>query len=77
MGLLGVVVVLGRVSGAAIVAAGASAEGFSSGEFCVGTRLSLESRVFRYFPIWVILEVVIIVRKGNGMKVSWSHWVSQ
>ena len=34
--LLGVVIVLGGVSGAAVVATGAGAEGFSSREFRVG-----------------------------------------
>ena len=34
--LLGVVIVLGRVGGAAVVTTGASAEGFSSREFRVG-----------------------------------------
>ena len=38
--LLRVVVVLGRVSGAAVVTAGAGAEGFSSREFRVGAGVS-------------------------------------
>ena len=38
--LLGVVIVLGRVSGAAVVTAGAGAEGFSSREFRVGAGAS-------------------------------------
>ena len=32
----------------------------------MGARLPLESRVFEYFPVRVISEVVVIVRKGNG-----------
>ena len=31
----------------------------------MGAGVSLNSRVFRYFPIWVISEVVVIVRKEN------------
>ena len=44
--LLGVVVVLRRVSGAAVVAAGAGAEGFSSREFRVGAGMSMGCRWF-------------------------------
>ena len=45
--LLGVVVVLRRVGGAAIVAARAGAEGFSSREFRVGAGVSTGCRWFR------------------------------
>ena len=45
--LLGVVVVLRRVGGAAVVAAGAGAEGFSSREFRVGAGVSAGCRWFR------------------------------
>ena len=45
--LLGVIVVLGGVSGAAVMATGAGAEGFSSREVRVGAGLSVESRVLR------------------------------
>ena len=38
--LLGVVIVLGRVGGAAVVTTGAGAEGFSSREFRVGAGAS-------------------------------------
>ena len=44
--LLGVVVVLRRVGGAAVVAAGAGAEGFSSREFRVGAGVSAGCRWF-------------------------------
>ena len=44
--LLGVVIVLGRVSGAAVVTTGAGAEGFSSREFRVGAGLSTGCRWF-------------------------------
>ena len=27
-------------------------------------------RVFGYFPVGIILEVVVIIRKGKGTKVS-------
>ena len=59
--LLGVVVVLRGVSGAAVVTAGAGADR----EVCVGAVMSLDSRVLKYFPVRVISEVVVIVRKGN------------
>ena len=49
-----------------IVTAGAGAEGFSSREFGVRAGLALRGRVFGYFPVRVILEVVVIIRKGNG-----------
>ena len=45
--LLGVVVVVGRVSRAAIVTAGASAEGFSSREVGVGAGALTRCRWFR------------------------------
>ena len=54
------------MSGEAIVAAGAGAEGFSSRGIEVGAGLSTGGRVFRYFPAGVILEVVVVVGKGNG-----------
>ena len=44
--LLRVVIVLGGVSGAAVVTTGAGAEGFSSGEFRVGTGVSAGCRWF-------------------------------
>ena len=44
--LLGVVIVLGRVSGAAVVTTGAGAEGFSSREFRVGAGASTGCRWF-------------------------------
>ena len=44
--LLGVVVVLGRVSGAAIVTARAGAKGFSSREVRVGAGASMRCRWF-------------------------------
>ena len=44
--LLGIVVVLRGVSRAAVVAARAGAEGFSSGEFRVGARASTGCRWF-------------------------------
>ena len=44
--LLGVVVVLERVSGAAVVTTGAGAEGFSSREFRVGAGASMGCRWF-------------------------------
>ena len=56
------------MSGAAIVAAGAGAEGFSSREIGVGAGLSMEGRVFGYFPVRVIPEVVFVVGEGNGDK---------
>ena len=46
MVLLGVVVVLRGVSGAAVVATGAGAEGFSSREFRVGAGASVGCRWF-------------------------------
>ena len=58
------------MSGAAIVTAGAGAEGFSSRKIGVGAGLSMEGRVFGYFPVRVIPEVVVIIRKGKGTKVS-------
>ena len=64
--LLGVVIVLGRVSGAVVMAPQASAEGFSSRESLIGTGGVLNSGIFRYFPVRVIVEVVVIVWKGNG-----------
>ena len=44
--LLGVVIVLGRVSGATVVTTGAGAEGFSSREFRVGAGASTGCRRF-------------------------------
>ena len=44
--LLGIVIVLGQVSGAAVVATGAGAEGFSSREFRVGAGASVGCRWF-------------------------------
>ena len=44
--LLGVVIVLGGVSGAAVVTTGAGAEGFSSREFGVGAGSSTGCRWF-------------------------------
>ena len=32
----------------------------------MGAGLSTEGRVFRYFPVGIILEVVVIARKGDG-----------
>ena len=63
--LLRVVVVLGRVSGAAVVATGAGAEGFFSREVGVGTGVVVKSRVFGYFPVRIVPEVVVIIRKGQ------------
>ena len=45
--LLGVVIVLGRVSGAAVVTTGAGAEGFSSREVRVGAGTLTRCRWFR------------------------------
>ena len=28
--------------------------------------MSMESRVFGYFPVGIVLEVVVVVGKGNG-----------
>ena len=64
--LLGIVVVVGRVSRAAIVTAGAGAEGFSSREVGVGAGTSMGCGWFRYFPLGVISEVVFVVGKGDG-----------
>ena len=44
--LLGVIIVLGGVSGAAVVTTGAGAEGFSSREFRVGAGASTGCRWF-------------------------------
>ena len=61
--LLGVVIVL---SGAAIVAAGTGAEGFSSREVEVGAGTSTRCGWFRYFLLGVVSEVVFVVGKGDG-----------
>ena len=53
-------------SGAAIVAARASAEGFSSREVRVGAGVSTGCGWFRYFPLGVISEVVFIVGERDG-----------
>ena len=63
--LLGVVVVLRGVSGAAVVTAGTGAEGFSSREVRVGAGVSTGCGWFRYFPLGVVLEVVFVVGEGN------------
>ena len=31
----------------------------------MGAGLSMEGRVFGYFPVGIILEVMVVVRKGN------------
>ena len=66
--LLGVVVVLGRVSEAAVVAAGAGAEGFSSREVRVGAGVSTGCRWFRQLPLGVVSEVVFVVGEGDRGK---------
>ena len=57
--------VLGRVSGAAIVTAGTDAEEFSSREVRVGAGTLTRCRWFGYFPLGVVLEVVFVVGEGD------------
>ena len=56
---------MGRVSGATVVATQTGAEGFFSKEFWVRTRVTLKGRGFGYFPIRVILEVVVVIGKKD------------
>ena len=56
------------MSRAAIVTAGAGAEGFSSGEFRVGAGTSTRCRWFGQYPLGVISKVVFIVWEGDGDK---------
>ena len=53
------------MSGAAVVAARAGAEGFSSREVGVGAGTSTGCGWFRYFPLGVVSEVVFVVGKGD------------
>ena len=64
--LLGVVVVLRGVSGAAVVTTGTGAEGFSSREVRVGAVVSTRCGWFGYFPLGVVSEVVFIVGERDG-----------
>ena len=66
--LLGVVVVLRGVSGAAVVTTGTGAEGFSSREVRVGAVVSTRCGWFGYFPLGVVSEVVFVIGKGDGDK---------
>ena len=53
------------MSGAAIVAAGTGAKGFSSREVRVGAGTSAGCGWFRYFPLGVVSEVVLVVWEGD------------
>ena len=64
--LLGVVVVLRGVSGAAVVTTGTGAEGFSSREVRVRARVSTRCGWFGYFPLNVVSKIVFIVGEGDG-----------
>ena len=56
------------MSGAAVVATGAGAEGFSSREFRVGAGASAGCRWFGQFPLWVVSEIVFVVGEGDGSE---------
>ena len=53
------------MSGAAVVTAGAGAEGFFSREVRVGAGASTGCGWFRYFPLGVVSKVVFMVREGD------------
>ena len=53
------------MSGAAIVAAGTGAKGFSSRAVRVGAGALAGCGWFGYFPLGVVSEVVFIIRKGD------------
>ena len=53
------------MSGAAIVAAGTGAKGFSSREVRVGAGMSAGCGWFRYFPLGVVSEVVFVIGEGD------------
>ena len=46
---------------ALIVATGAGTNGSFSGEFLMRAGLSLDGRVFRYFPPGVVMKVVVVI----------------
>ena len=53
------------MSGAAVVTAGAGAEGISSRKVRVGAGASTGCGWFGYFPLGVISKVVFIIREGD------------
>ena len=66
--LLEVTVILRGVSGAMVVAADTSTDKLFSRKRVVGTRTFGRGRQFKYFPVGVVSEEVVIVGEGNGGK---------
>ena len=64
--LLGVTVILRGVSGATIVAADTSANKLSSRKSAMGTRVSGRGRQFRYLPVGVVSEEVVVIWERDG-----------
>ena len=58
---MGVTVILRRVSGAMVVATGASTDKLFSRKSVVGTVAFGKGRWFRYFPVGGVSEEVVIV----------------
>ena len=54
------------MSWAAVVAAGTGAEKFCSGEVHMRTVRVLWFGVVGYFPIGIVVKVIVFVRKGDG-----------
>ena len=68
--LLGVTVILRGVSGAAIVAATASADKLFSRKSVMCAVMFGRGSQFRYFPVGVVSEDVVVIRGGDKGKVT-------
>ena len=71
--LLGVAIILRGVSGAAVVATAASTDKLFSRKSVVGAVMFGRGSRFRYLPVGVVSEDIVVIRDGGESKVEVSN----